>query len=159
VGEGSIIDDYCYFSSCIEIGRFCHIANGVSIAGGKDYTFTLGDYSSISAGVKIWCQSNDFVRDMACLTPPEITVPGHPICGDVSIGRLTIVGSNSVIMPNQTIPEGVSIGALSFVPTGFEFEPWQVYAGVPIRKIKARDKAEVLRQREYLEKSYNELLG
>ena len=40
VGEGSIVDDYCYFSTRIKIGRFCHVANNVSIAGGRKYTFS-----------------------------------------------------------------------------------------------------------------------
>ncbi|MDF1663210.1 MAG: hypothetical protein P1V97_15650 [Planctomycetota bacterium] len=156
IGLGSIIDDFCYFSTQLSIGRFCHIANGVSIAGGRDQRFSLGDYSSVSAGVKIWCASDDFVRDMACLTPPELSYPRHSIMGDVEIGALTIIGSNAVIMPQQKIPEGVTIGALSFVPANFSFEAWHVYAGVPIRKLKARDKDEVRKQRDYLEKKFDQ---
>lgn len=47
-------------------------------------------------------------------------------------------------MPGNHIPEGVSIGALSFVPSGYKFEPWTVYAGRPIRPIKKRNKENVL---------------
>jgi acetyltransferase-like isoleucine patch superfamily enzyme len=158
IGLGSIIDDFCYFSTQLEIGKFCHIANGVSIAGGRSFQFQLGDYSSISSGVKIWCTSDDFVRDMACLTPPELEYPRNSITGNVTIGSMTIVGSNSVIMPDQKIPDGVAIGALSFVPADFEFEPWYVYAGVPVRKLKARDKREVLHQRAILEQKYRDYL-
>ena len=159
IGQGSIVDDFCYFSTQVTLGQFCHIANGVSIAGGRDQSFSLGDYSSVSAGVKIWCASDDFVRDMACLTPPELSYPRNSLVGDVTIGALTIIGSNAVIMPEQEIPEGVTIGALSFVPTAFDFEPWHVYAGVPIRKLKKRDKDEVLRQRDVLERKYQEYLA
>ena len=59
-------------------------------------------------------------------------------------GKYTGVGTNSVIMPGNDIPEGVSIGALSFVPSNYKFEPWTVYAGRPIRPIKKRNKENVL---------------
>ena len=54
-------------------------------------------------------------------------------------------------MPGNRIPEGTVIGALSFVPAGFEFEPWSVYAGVPIRFVRARNKEAVLAQAAQLE--------
>ena len=47
VGEYSIIDDYCYFSTKVKIGRCSHIASGCSIAGGKTNKFVLGNYSKI----------------------------------------------------------------------------------------------------------------
>ena len=55
-------------------------------------------------------------------------------------------------MPSNDIPEGTTIGALSFVPTAFAFEPWTVYAGIPIRRISARDRDAVLRQRDTFER-------
>ena len=82
VGEGSIVDDFCYFSTQVDIGRWCHIANGVSIAGGRDQRFQLGDYSAVSAGAKIWCRSDDFVCDLAALAPPGVTVDHvQSLCG------------------------------------------------------------------------------
>ena len=44
-----------------------------------------------------------------------------------------------------SVPEGVSIGALSFVPSNYKFEPWTVYAGRPIRPIKKRNKENVIK--------------
>ena len=62
------------------------------------------------------------------------------------------VGANSVIMPDNSIPDGTVIGALSFVPAAFKFKPWSVYAGIPIRFISARNKAGVLKQVKKLER-------
>lgn len=156
IGEGSIVDDFCYFSTKIKVGRFCHVANGVSVGGGRDRLFTLGDYSSISAGVKIWCRSDNFICDMAALAPVGIEIPKKEIVGDVTLASLTIIGSNAVVMPKNDIPEGVAIGALSFVPPDFAFKPWMVYAGIPVRPIKKRDRDEVLRQRDFLETAYKQ---
>lgn len=147
VGPYSIIDDFSYFSTKVTIGRCSHIASGCSVAGGKARRFVLGDYCSLSSGVKIWCTSNDFVNDIVTIVP-DIAAPvgDHPITGDVLIGNMCAVGANTVIMPDNTIPEGTVIGALSFVPAGFAFKPWSVYAGIPIRCIGGRNKRSVLKQ-------------
>jgi acetyltransferase-like isoleucine patch superfamily enzyme len=146
VGDDTVIDDYCYFATRIRIGRGSHIANNCSIAGGRDRLFSLGDFSSLSAGVRVWCRSNDFRNDLIALTGDD--VGDIPVEGDVTIGDYTGVGANSVVMPNNVIPEGVAVGALSFVPTAFAFEPWVVYAGVPIRAVSSRNRDRVLEQVE-----------
>jgi acetyltransferase-like isoleucine patch superfamily enzyme len=152
VGEGSIVDDYCYFSTRVSIGRWSHVAAGCHVAGGSARTFRLGDYSSLSAGVKIWCTSDDFVNDVVMILPPGIDdVKDHLISGDVTFERCTAVGSNSVVMPGAHIPEGTVIGALSFVPAGSVLEPWTVYAGTPIRKLRARNRSNVLAQVERID--------
>lgn len=73
-----------------------------------------------------------------------------PIEGDVILGDYTGVGANSVVMPDNHIPEGTAIGALSFVPPRYRFEPWSVYAGAPIRKVGGRNRDRVLAQAELL---------
>ncbi len=150
IGENSVIDDFCYFSTKIKIGKNCHIANGCSIGGGQSYQFTMGDFSSISAGVKIWCQSNDFTNDLVILNINHEMIGDNPIKGDVTMGKMSGIGSNSVVMPNNNIPDGTVIGALSFVPPNFKFEQWSIYAGIPIKFIKKRNKKNILMQFEKL---------
>lgn len=155
VGDFSIIDDFCYISTRARIGRFCHVASGCSIAGGRDRTFVFGDFGSLSSGVKIWCTSDDFVNDLVTIIPPGAgEVKEHLISGDVVIGPCAAVGSNSVLMPDNHLPEGTAVGALSFVPARYAFEPWTVYAGVPIRPVRKRNRAAVLAQRARLEAFY-----
>lgn len=147
VGNFSIVDDYCYFSTRVTIGLCSHIASGCSVAGGAERHFRLGDFCSLSSGVKIWCTSDDFVNDLVTLIPPGLASPKkHLITGDVTMGNYTAVGSNSVVMPRNEIPEGTVIGALSFVPADFDFKPWSVYAGNPVRLIKPRNREAVLEQ-------------
>ncbi len=158
IGEGSVVDDFCYFSTRVRVGRYSHIASGCSIAGGPERTFVLGDYSSLSSGVKVWCTSDDFVNDLVTLTPPEWgEVKEHLITGDVTFGELTAVGANSVVMPRNQIPEGTVIGALSLVPPDFPFTPWSVYAGTPVRFITPRNRESVLRQRDAIEQRLKSL--
>jgi acetyltransferase-like isoleucine patch superfamily enzyme len=147
VGQFSIVDDYCYFSTRVKIGLCSHIANGCSVGGGRERLFALGDFSSLSAGVRVWCASNDFARDIVAVVPPNVGDIGEdPVVGDVIFENYTGAGTNSVIMPNNVVPEGTTIGALSYVPPHFPFEPWTVYGGVPIRPITLRDRDRVLAQ-------------
>ena len=49
-----------------------------------------------------------------------------------------IIGTQSVILPDVTIGEGSSVGAMSLVNRSLE--PWGVYFGVPARRLKERSK-------------------
>lgn len=142
VGDNVRIADFCRISSACKIGSHCEIAPGTYISGGDgQYTFTMGDFSSLASGVKVWLSSNDYVNELITHSVPNV----KEIKGSVTLGKYTGVGTNSVIMPNNNIPEGVSIGALSFVPSNYKFEPWTVYAGRPIKPIKKRNKENILK--------------
>jgi acetyltransferase-like isoleucine patch superfamily enzyme len=157
IGEDSIVDDFCYFSTQVRIGRCTHIASGCSIAGGIERRFTIGDYSSLSSGVKIWCTSDDFTNDVVTIIPRGVDqVKNHLFSADVEFGNYTAAGANSVVMPGNHVPEGTVIGALSFVPVSFDFRPWSVYAGVPIRYIRQRNRDNVMKQVTLLEEQLRE---
>jgi len=154
IGEDSIVDDYCYFSTKVQIGQCTHIASGCSVGGGADMQFQIGNFCSMSSGVKVWCTSDDFVNDLVTIVPPDVEqVKENLIRGDVFIEDYTAIGSNSVIMPRNRIPIGTVIGALSFVPTAFEFQPWAVYAGIPARFIRPRNRESVIQQARKLERA------
>ncbi|MEM9296788.1 MAG: hypothetical protein AAGA64_00245 [Bacteroidota bacterium] len=158
LGVGSIVDDYCYFSVRVRVGAYSHIASGCSVAGGKDKLFEMGRYSSLSSGVKVWCASNDFVNDLVMIEVEGLELPNKKMVeGDVILGDFTGIGSNSVVMPGSVIPIGSVVGAQSFVPAYSKLEPWTVYAGNPVRKIKERNRSNVLNQVAYLDShlSYN----
>src|ERR1700740_1425576 len=129
IGEDSIVDDYCYFSTKVRIGRCTHIASGCSVAGGADMQFQIGQFCSLSSGVKIWCASDDFVNDLVTIVPDGADpIKPHLITGDVTFDDCAAAGANTVVMPGNHVPEGTVIGALSFVPPRFGFEAWAVYA-------------------------------
>ena len=141
-GDNVRISDFCRISSACEIGSDCEIATGTYISGGDGkFKFKMGSYSSLAAGVRIWLSSNDYVNELITHSVPDV----KEIQGNVTMEKYNGIGTNSVVMPNNNIPEGVSIGALSFVPSNYKVEPWMVNAGRPIRPIKKRNKENVLR--------------
>ena len=87
------------------------------------------------------------MRDVVAIIPPSAEpVDVEPVVGDVIFESYTGVGANSVVMPDNVIPEGTTIGALSFVPPKFPFAAWSVYAGVPVKLVGQRDRARVTAQ-------------
>ncbi|MBR1544738.1 MAG: hypothetical protein IJ638_02235 [Alphaproteobacteria bacterium] len=142
VGNHCRIADFCRISCEANIGDYVEIAPYTSIAGGGGkFAFTMKGFSSLSSGVRIWLSSNDYVNELVTHAVPTV----REIMGEVVMEKYTGIGANSVIMPNNHIPEGVTIGALSFVPENYPFEEWTVYAGCPIKPIKKRDKEKVLK--------------
>lgn len=155
IGNYSIIDDYCYFSTKVKIGISTHIAASCTIAGGIDSQFICGDFGGLSSGVRVFCASDDFVNDIAGIVPTGFAhLKDHLQTGDVILGNYVTIGANSVVMPNVIIPEGTVIGAMSFVRSSTKLEPWSVYAGFPkLRKITDRNKDNVMRQVEAIRKA------
>ena len=58
--------------------------------------------------------------------------------GFVHIKKYCVLGANTVILPNVTIGEGVSTGAMTLIRK--DLEEWSIYSGNPARKIGPRDK-------------------
>lgn len=151
IGDNVIIDDFCYISTSLKISSHVHISSGCKIIGGKEAFVSFDEFSTLSPNVVIAAGSDDYISGIA--TPMiEKAFKGKVEIGSVRIGRHCIVGSNSTILPNLTINTGASIGANSLVKR--DLESWNLYAGVPVRKIKKRDKNQILKlEKAFLEKS------
>lgn len=134
IGDHSRIDDFCVISGRVTIGRNVHVAVFCNVAGGE-MGVTLEDFSGLAYGCHVLSQSDDYSG--ATLTNP--TVPDeykHETKAPVIIGRHSIVGTGSVILPGVVLAEGTSVGALSMVTKSTE--AWSMYFGAPAKRIRAR---------------------
>mgnify|MGYP006124906545 FL=1 len=138
IGNNVRIEDYSIITGRgkLKIGDYVHISSHCCLLG--KYGIDLGNYVTIAPGVKIFSGSDDysgneiytsFLKDKKFLEKNR---------GRIKIGDYVIVGSNSVIMPNLNIEEGVAIGALSFVNKNLK--SWTIYYGNKIVKGKKRSK-------------------
>ena len=141
VGAYSNILDYTLISPKLTMGNFCLI-DRLCIIAGSNYHFIMEDFTGLGGGVSIWCQSNDYVHNLVS-SRAQFT-------GDVILKKYSGVGAGTVVMPNNVIPEGTTIGANSFVPYNCHLKEWSVYAGSPVRLIKPRDKESILKEAEEL---------
>ena len=139
IGNNVIIDAYCTICAVgygeLTIGSFIHIG-GYCLLSAGDGIF-IDDFSGLSQGVKIYSRSDDYSGKY--LTNP--TVPekytGHT-SGPVSLKQHVIIGAESIILPNVTIGEGSSVGALSLISRNLP--EWGMFSGRPLKRLGSRSK-------------------
>lgn len=147
IGDHSRIDDFCVISGRVVIGRNVHIAVFCNVAGGELGVY-MDDFSGLAYGCHVFAQSDDYSG--GSLTNP--TVPDQyklETKKPVRLERHVIIGTCSVVVPGVTIAEGSSVGAMSLVTKSTE--AWSIYLGNPARRLKARKRDLLEKERLYLE--------
>lgn len=147
IGSRVIIDDFVFIAgkSGVFIGDFVHIGAHSLISG--QGAIRLESFSGLSSGVRLFSSTEIFDGDN--LTNPTIPSTYRKVkSGPIVICRHAVVCANSVIMPNVTIGEGAVIGANSLVTKSVE--PWGIYQGTPLRRIKTRKSEKILELEERL---------
>lgn len=150
IGDNVIIDDFSYISTALKIDDYVHISSGAKIIGGRDCTVSFGSFSTLAPNVTLAAGSDDYTAGLA--TPlVNAKYKGNVEYGDIKIGNHCIVGAGSVILSGVTLKDGAAVGALTLVKS--DLEAWTLYAGIPARSIKVRDKAAILKcEKEFLKK-------
>jgi len=145
IGDNCIIDDFTYISTALHLEAFVHISSGAKIIGGVNAVVTMESYSTLAPNVTLAAGSDDYIGGIATpLVPKELK--GNYEIGNITIGRHSICGAGAVVLPNVRFGTGACIGALSLAKT--DLEEWWLYAGIPARKIKKRDKDTILKLEE-----------
>ncbi len=154
-GKNIIIDDFVliYAKHKIKIGNFVHIASFSSISGGGE--FIMEDFSGLASGCRIITGSDDFT-DGGFGNPSIDNSYRNLKVGKVKIDKFAIIGTNSTLLPDVTIGEGVSVAANSLVTK--DLLPWGIYIGN--KRVGTRNKEEVLKNyKRFLLTSENERVG
>ncbi len=135
IGSNVRIDDFCILSGDIVIGNHVHIAAYSALFGSNG--IELKDFSGISSRVTIYSSSDDYTG--MYLTNPTVPAEYKKIYGGkVTLEKHVIVGASSVILPNVTLKEGSSIGAMTLITK--DTKEWTIYFGIPAKELKARKK-------------------
>lgn len=141
IGDNCIIDDFTYISTSLELQGYNHISAGCKIIGGTNSKLIMKPFSTFSPNVVIAAGSDDYISGIA--TPlVDMEFKGNVEYGTVIIGKHSIIGSGSVVLPNVIVNDGASVGALSLVNK--DLDAWFLYAGIPAKKIKERSKSQIL---------------
>lgn len=142
VGNHVAMDTGLYLTTQAQIGDYIHIAPYVSIIGGADASLSMGHFSSIAAGSRIICASDNHMG--AGLVGPTIPAEFHDdvTYGPVVFEPFAAVGTNVVVMPGVVLAEGSVVGACSMITKNTE--PWTIYVGVPARPVKVRPREKML---------------
>ncbi|WP_278623012.1 DapH/DapD/GlmU-related protein [Parabacteroides gordonii] len=133
LGSNVRIDDFSILSGKIIIGSNVHISAYVALYGSMG--IFLQDFSGISARTTIYSAVDDFSGEyMVGPMSPNTHVSGGPVIME----KYTQIGASCVVMPNIIIREGSVVGSMSFVNK--TLDPWGVYVGIPVYKLKDRSK-------------------
>jgi acetyltransferase-like isoleucine patch superfamily enzyme len=129
----------------VMIGNYIHIASNCYLAGSDG--IEMMDFTTLAPGVLIFSGSDDYSGKK--LTNPMV---GRPYIGGKS-GKVTlckhvIIGAGSIVLPDVTIKQGSSVGALSLVNK--DLDDWGVYFGIPVKKIKNRHKDILKLEKKFL---------
>lgn len=148
IGDNVRIDDFCILSGYIELGNYIHIAAYTALYGG-DQGIYISDFSNLSSRVSVYSVSDDYSGET--MTNPMVPDEYKNVLSKaVHIGKHTIIGSTSVVLPGINIAEGSSFGSFSFINR--DSEPWSINVGIPFKKIKSRSK-ELLKFEEKLKQT------
>jgi galactoside O-acetyltransferase len=113
----------------LQIGSYVHIgAYGYLSAGAG---ITIGNFANLSQRVSLYT-ANDTYQG-GCFTNPMIPAEYTDIIrGPIHLGAHVLLGSGALVLPQTTIGDGASVGALSLVRE--DLDPWTIYAGIPARR-------------------------
>lgn len=141
IGNHVRIDDYCVLSAGeeIKIGNYIHIATFASMIGAG--LIELRDFCSVAARVNILSSCDDFSGSFLVnpMVPGEFINVTH---APVVLGKHSVIGVGSVVLPGVSIGDGAAIGALSFVKKSVP--GYEIWGGNPLRYIKDR-KTDILK--------------
>ncbi len=155
-GDYIIIDDFVkiHAKAKIKFGNYIHIGSYSSLMASGE-TITMDDFSGLAFGVRLVTSSDDF-SGPGFGNPSIDTKFRNITSGAIHIGKYSIIGTNSVILPDVEIPEGCAISAGSVVTKSLK--PWGIYVGN--RRVGERDKEGILKSyEEFLTIPINERIG
>tara|TARA_A100001011_G_scaffold397381_2_gene498167 strand:- start:1784 stop:2326 length:543 start_codon:yes stop_codon:yes gene_type:complete len=127
IGDNTIIDDFCYISTPLKIGRNCHISSGVKINGGGT-KLIIGDFVEIGANTVISTVSSDYINPS--ISSAAINKKFHfgTIKEKISIRNHVSIGSLSLVLPGVNLPEGSAFAAMTVIRKK-KYKKWSLYAG------------------------------
>jgi galactoside O-acetyltransferase len=136
IGSHVAIDTGFYCTTALEVGDYSHIGPYICIIGGAEGSFKMGHFTTVSAGTRLICVSDEFLGAGLVSTTIPAGFQDNRIKGPIVMEMFSNVGANSVVFPGVTMAEGSVLGACSMLTR--DTEPWTIYVGIPARPLKSR---------------------
>lgn len=137
IGHDVRIDDFTIISGNVTLHNYIHISHFCGLYGGEE-GIEMMDFSGLSSKVNIYAVSDDYSGES--MTNPMVPMEYKKtmISAKVTLEKHSIIGNNAVVLPGVTIAEGSSVGSMSLCSKNTE--PWSIYVGIPVKKLKERKK-------------------
>lgn len=135
MGSHVRIDDFVILTARqpVAIGSYVHISAFAFLSG--SFGIVIEDFVNVSPRATLLSGNDDFSGQWlpGPLVPEDLRNVQR---GAVHLGRYSMIGAHSVVLPGVTFGEGAVVGALSLVKESLA--PWGIYGGVPAQLIRRR---------------------
>lgn len=136
LGHDVRIDDFTVISGNVRLNNYVHLSQFCGLYG-DEAGIEIEDYTAVAAKCSIYAVSDDYVG--ASIPTPMVPMKYKTmIQKPVHIGKYSILGANTVILPGVSVGEGTTVGAMSLCNK--DLEEWSVYVGTPAKRLRDRDK-------------------
>lgn len=142
IGNHVRIDDFCILKGRIFLGNYIHVGSFCLLTG-MCGEVRLQDCSVLSSGVHVYTGSDDYRADVLSsgAVPQEFV---KTIKGGVYLGKGSIVGAQSLLLPNTYIEDGASVGAHCVIYGRIPAGAVMVSGAGKARQIKQRDSKKIV---------------
>ena len=136
LGSHVLIDDFTILNGEITLGDYIHISSNCELYAGEA-RIEVGDFSELSSRCAIYATSDDYSG--ASLFGPQVPAVYRRVRNEpVTLGRYCLIGTGGTVLPGVSVGEGCSFGAMTLVNRSTE--PWGIYAGIPARRLRDRER-------------------
>lgn len=145
IHPSAYIDETALVIGNVNIGRNVSVWP-MSVIRGDDQSITIGDNTNIQDGTIIHI-THDHVRapgGLATVIGANVTVGHRVVLHACTVGDFCLIGMSATIMDGVVIGEKVVIAAGSLVTPGKQLESGYLYAGSPVRRIRALSEEEMV---------------
>ena len=142
IGDHVRIDPFTLITTRLTTGHHVHITAYSMLGGGTNHLITLGNWTFIGYGSKLFCASEDYSGQHGPVN--EYWGSNLIYRGDITFSDYSGIASDVIVMPGVTIPIGCTVGAKSFVYTRNSLIPWSIWIGNPLKFHGARNSDAVI---------------
>jgi len=142
LGDNVRIDPFTLITTSLKTGDNVQICAGAVLGGGSQSKITLGDWTFIGYGSKLFCGSEDYSGDHGPVN--EYWGSNKIYRGDITFSDYAGVASDVIVFPKVTLPLGCTVGAQSLIHTKATLKEWSVFIGSPLKFHKSRNRDVIL---------------
>lgn len=149
IADSAWVDESAVVIGDVELGERVSVWP-TTVIRGDIHSIRIGDYSNVQDGsiLHVSRRSEEYPNGFALTIGSRVTVGHRVVLHGCTIGDHCLIGMGSVILDGAVLEEQVMVAAGSVVPPGKRLESGFLYAGNPIKQLRAlkdKDRAMIKR--------------
>ena len=126
-----------------------HIAPYNLIYCGNNFKILFENHSGLAAGCKLFGRTENYDGSFL-MNPTHNSEDVKLIEGNIILEKFSTLGCECVLFPGSTIPIGTVLGSKSLYTGKKKLDEWSIYAGIPLKFFKIRDKNSEILSNKYI---------